>query len=185
MSFKHGGYLAVEDVQGSTTSTFLEDGFFDFLDKVFNDFWLSCPFYLSPCCIWWLIFWYKMHMHVNVNVCVCGSCFSSSVSVLMYCVIIASGAPVVYFRWKRLWRLTIWLLWRIYWLSWVCGNFSSLGSLYLVLYLMSIPVFSWSSLWFKHHCLFRSSKLLHFMCCTCFPSRVCQFSIWSSITVWR
>lgn len=33
MSFKRGGYLSTVDVHGSTTATFLEDGFFDFLNK--------------------------------------------------------------------------------------------------------------------------------------------------------
>lgn len=29
-----GGYLLIEDSEGSSTSTYLKDGFFDFLSKV-------------------------------------------------------------------------------------------------------------------------------------------------------
>lgn len=32
--FKFGGHLSVEDAQGRTENTFLQDGFFDFLNKV-------------------------------------------------------------------------------------------------------------------------------------------------------
>lgn len=34
MDFKCGGHLWTEDAQGSNKSSFLEEGFFDFLDKV-------------------------------------------------------------------------------------------------------------------------------------------------------
>ncbi|KAL8093210.1 aminodeoxychorismate synthase, chloroplastic isoform X2 [Apium graveolens] len=38
MSFKQGGYLSTEDVHGCTTTTFLQDGFFDFLNKELQSF---------------------------------------------------------------------------------------------------------------------------------------------------
>lgn len=34
MTFKGGGNLFIEDAQGSTSCTYLEDGFFEFLNKV-------------------------------------------------------------------------------------------------------------------------------------------------------
>uniref|UniRef100_A0A5B7BJG5 aminodeoxychorismate synthase n=1 Tax=Davidia involucrata TaxID=16924 RepID=A0A5B7BJG5_DAVIN len=37
-TFKGGGYLSIEDAQGATTSTFLEDGFLDFLNKELQSF---------------------------------------------------------------------------------------------------------------------------------------------------
>uniref|UniRef100_A0A165WAH7 aminodeoxychorismate synthase n=1 Tax=Daucus carota subsp. sativus TaxID=79200 RepID=A0A165WAH7_DAUCS len=38
-SCKQGGYLSTEDAHGSTTSTYLEDGFFDFLNKELQSFY--------------------------------------------------------------------------------------------------------------------------------------------------
>lgn len=36
MASKGGGYVSVQDSQGSTVKTFLEGGFLDFLKKVFK-----------------------------------------------------------------------------------------------------------------------------------------------------
>lgn len=36
VKFNSGGHLLIEDAQGSIERTYLEDGFFEFLDKVFN-----------------------------------------------------------------------------------------------------------------------------------------------------
>lgn len=35
-----GGYLSIEDVQGLATKTFLKDGFFDYLNKVLEEYFL-------------------------------------------------------------------------------------------------------------------------------------------------
>lgn len=35
---KHGGQLLIEDAEGSITSTFLEEGFLEYLNKVFISF---------------------------------------------------------------------------------------------------------------------------------------------------
>lgn len=45
MTVKGGGYLSIEDAMGSTTDTYLEDGFFDFLNEVFNQ---HCYDYDAP-----------------------------------------------------------------------------------------------------------------------------------------
>lgn len=37
ITFKGGGNLVIEDAQGFTSCTYLEDGFFEFLDKVCFD----------------------------------------------------------------------------------------------------------------------------------------------------
>lgn len=37
MTLKAGGYLLIEDAKGSIRSTFLEDGFFNFLNKVLRE----------------------------------------------------------------------------------------------------------------------------------------------------
>jgi predicted DNA-binding ribbon-helix-helix protein len=37
MTFKGGGYLLIEDAHGCTRSTFLETGFFDFLNEVLDE----------------------------------------------------------------------------------------------------------------------------------------------------
>lgn len=36
MAFKGGGYLSIENAQGSTRNMFLEKGFLDFLNQVLN-----------------------------------------------------------------------------------------------------------------------------------------------------
>lgn len=41
MTGKQGGYLSIEDAEGSLKTTYLEDGFLDFLDKVYNLYLIS------------------------------------------------------------------------------------------------------------------------------------------------
>lgn len=36
VKFTSGGHLLIEDAEGSIERAYLEEGFFDFLDKVFN-----------------------------------------------------------------------------------------------------------------------------------------------------
>lgn len=37
MAFNEGGLLSIEDAEGSNRSTYLEDGFFNFLDQVIQN----------------------------------------------------------------------------------------------------------------------------------------------------
>ena len=46
MAFRRGGNLSIEDGQGCIRSIFLEDGFLDFLNKVFDEYYCgNCMFY--------------------------------------------------------------------------------------------------------------------------------------------